>query len=193
MQRKRDFTWMVAAVLMMCASAYSQMVVHAMSGKVQSINAAARTMNLAANDGSTNAFKIEANSKVALDFENDLRSDSIEAQKFEHAGDFAVVYYYGYGNDLTAVAVKDLGAGPLQKVDGTVVNFNKKDRVMTVKDAAGRSYAFTLGDHLVVDTGLGVDSGRKYDPHKGAQVRVTYAQSDNQNSAVFLRLLSVSY
>lgn len=193
MRRNRDFAWVLAGVLAVSASAYSQMVVHAVSGKVKAINAATQTMDVTGSDGATNPFKIATSNKVNLDFGNDLRSDSIEAQKFQRVGDFAVVYYYGYDNDRTAVAVKDLGAGPLLKVDGTVAGFNKKDRVMTVKDASGKSYAFTLGDHLIVDTGLGVDNGRKYDPHKGALVRVTYAHSDNQNSALFLRLMIASY
>jgi outer membrane lipoprotein-sorting protein len=192
MRKGRDLMLGLAAALIMCAGASAQMVVHAISGKVQAVNAATKTIDIAANDGSTNEFKIESNARVALDFDNNLRSESVNADKFQHVGDFAVVYYYGYDNDRTAVAVKDLGAGPFQKVDATVVSYDKKSRVMTVKDAAGKSQAFTLSDQLVVDTGLGVDSGRKYEPRKGTQVRVTYTQSGSQSSAVFVRLTSVS-
>jgi hypothetical protein len=58
---------------------------------------------------------------------------------------------------------------------------------MTVKDDAGKSAAFTLNDHLVVDTGMSVSSGRGYDPHKGYHVVVTYTQAGDKNAAVFIR------
>jgi hypothetical protein len=192
MPSKRGFLPMLATMSLLCASAYSQMVVHAVSGQIKAVNAAGKTLNVAGSDGSTNVFKLTSGRPVSLDFGNELRSESVDPDKFQHVGDFAVVYYYGYDDDRTVVAVRDLGAGPFLKVDGTVVSFDKKDRVMTVKDAAGKAHAFTLSDHLVVDSDMGVDSGRKYDPHKGAQVRVTYTQSGNQSSAVFVRLMGLS-
>ena len=163
------------------------MVVHAMSGTVKAVNPESKTMDLTVDNGDTSEFKLPSDAKVTLDFDNALRSDSTDASKFQHVGNYVVVYYYGYDDDRTAVAVKDLGAGPFEKLEGTVVSYDKHSRTMTVKDGAGKTQAFTLSDHLVVDTGMSVQGGRGYDPHKGSSVRVTYAQAGDKNNAVFIR------
>lgn len=186
MERKLRQVLVVTALATFCASAGAQMVVHAVSGMVKAINANSNTMDVVVDNGETSQFKLPSNAKVSLDFDNALRLDSIEANKFEHIGDFVVVYYYGYDNDKTAVAVKDLGIGPFQKDEGTVVAYDKHDRTMTVKDGEGKSATYALNEHLVVDRGISVDSGRGFSPHKGDYVVVTYATSGDKNSAVFI-------
>jgi hypothetical protein len=187
MLRKPGFTLMSVTMMLLCASAGAQMVIHAVSGMVKVVNPDSKTMIVAENDGDTSIFKLPTNAKVTLDFDRALQSDSVNASEFQHVGNYVVVYYYGYDNDRTAVAVKDLGAGPFQKVEGTVVSFDKHLRTMTVKDDAGKSNVFVLTDHLVVDSDMSVASGRGYDPHKGTRVIVTYAQAADKNSAVFIR------
>jgi hypothetical protein len=186
MERKLRQVLVVTALAGFCASAAAQMVVHAVSGMVKAINANSNTMDVEVDNGTTSQFKLPSNAKVSLDFDNALRSDSIEANKFEHIGSFVVVYYYGYDDDKTAVAVKDLGPGPFQKDEGTVVAYDKHDRTMTVKDDGGKSATFALNEHLVVDRGISVDTGRGYSPHKGDHVVVTYATSGDKNSVVFV-------
>lgn len=187
MQRKLSLAVTTIALTMLCASAGAQMVVHAMSGIVKAIDPHSNTMQLTVDSGDTSQFKLESGAKVALDFDKTLQSDSVNADKFQHVGDYVVVYYYGYDDNQTAVAVKDLGAGPFEKIDGTVMSYDKHNRTMTVKDDAGKSESFQLGEHLVVDTGESVAGGRSYDPHKGWQVRVTYTKSGDKNTAVFVR------
>jgi hypothetical protein len=187
MKRKSGQMLAVMALAAFCGSASAQMVVHAVSGMVKTINAKARTMDVAVENGTMSEFKLPTDAKVTLDFDNALRSDSVEASKFEHVGDFVVVYYYGYDDDRTAVAVKDLGAGPYHKIEGTVASYDKHDHTMMVKDDGGKSESFALNDHLVVDRGISVDSGRGYSPHKGDHVVVTYMPAGAKNSAVFIR------
>lgn len=170
-----------------CATAGAQMMVHAVSGTVKAINPGSKTMDVTVESGDTSEFKLAPNAKVNLDFDNTLRTDATDADKFQKVGDYAVIYYYGYDSNQTAVAVKDLGAGPFQKIDGTVVNFDKHSRTMTVKDSGGKTESFVLGPHLVVDLGMSVESGRSYDPHKGYSVRVTYKTDGGKNTAVFVR------
>jgi hypothetical protein len=177
----------MVAMTMFGASAGAQMVVHAVSGMVKAVNPDSKTMDITVDDGPTSQFKLPSKAKVTLDFDKALQSDSVDASNFQHVGNYVVVYYYGYDDDRTAVAIKDLGAGPFQKVEGTVMSFDKHDRTMTVKDDAGKSNVFALNDHLVVDSGLSVAGGRGYDPHKGYHVVVTYAQAGDKNSAVFIR------
>jgi hypothetical protein len=177
----------VVALAAFCGGAGAQMVVHAVSGMVKAINPNAKTMDVAVENGSTSEFKLPNDAKVSLDFDKTLESDSVAAGKFDHVGDFVVVYYYGYDDNRTAVAVKDLGAGPFQKIEGTVASYDKHDHTMMVKDDGGKSEDFALNDHLVVDRGISVDSGRGYSPHKGDHVVVTYTPAGASNAAVFIR------
>jgi hypothetical protein len=187
MRRKIGFATVFLSLIVFCASAGAQMVVHAVSGVVKAINPDSKTMDVTVESGATSQFKLPSKAKVTLDFDKALQSDSVEASAFQHVGNFVVVYYYGFDDDRTAVAVKDLGAGPFLKDEGTVVSFDKHARTMTVKDDGGKSETFALNDQLVVDSGLSVASGRNYDPRKGYHVTVTYTQAGDKNSAVFIR------
>ena len=187
MQRKPGFATMIFSLTVFCASSGAQMVVHAVSGVVKAINPDSKTMDVTVEGGATSQFKLPSKAKVTLDFDKALQSDSVEASAFQHVGNFVVVYYYGFDNDRTAVAVKDLGAGTFLKAEGTVVSFDKHSHTMTVKDDGGKPETFALDDHLVVDSGMSVSGGRSFDPHKGYHVTVTYTQAGDKNSAVFIR------
>lgn len=185
----RNFGSAVIAVSLtaFCANAGAQMIVHAMSGTVKAIDPHAKTIDITIESGDTSEFKLPGAAKVNIDFDKALESDSVNADKFQQVGDFVVVYYYGYDNNRTAVAVKDLGKGPFEKVEGTVLSYDKHDRTMTAKDGSGKSESFVLSDHLIVDTGVSVAAGRGYSPHKGDYVLVTYETAGGKNTAVFVR------
>ena len=68
-----------------------------------------------------------------------------------------------------------------------MTSYDKHDHTMTVKDDGGKSESFVLNDHLVVDRGISVDSGRGYSPHRGDYVTVTYSPAGGKNSPVFIR------
>src|SRR5215469_9163763 len=147
MQRKLGFAATIVSLSVFCASAGAPMVVHAVSGMVKVVNTDSKTMIVTEDNGEISIFNLPTNAKVSLAFDKALQSDSVNASEFRHLGDYAVVYYYGYANDRTAVAVKDLGAGPFLKAEGTVVSFDKHTRTMTVKDDGGKSETFALDDH----------------------------------------------
>lgn len=68
-----------------------------------------------------------------------------------------------------------------------MVDFNKHDRSLTVRTDKGQNEKFQLSETAVVDTGIGLQSGRKYSPRKGYAVRVTATGSNGQQVAVFVR------
>jgi hypothetical protein len=154
------------------ALASAQMAVHAVTGPVKAVSP--HNLSVAVDSDSISRFKIAPSTKVPVEFSHDLRSSCTAPESFQKVGDFALVYYTGYGDDQTVVAVKDLGAGPFLKVKGTVVEFDKHSRTLTLKDDAGKQLSMLLNDEMVVDTDRGVDSGRKFTPHKGDQIRATY-------------------
>ena len=174
-------------VLTTCSLAGAQMVVHAVSGTVKSIDAKAKRMSVAVEEGTSGTFAMQSKSEVPLDFDPDLRGDAVDATKFDGVGDFAVVYFYGYGDSRTAVAVKDLGKSGLEKTTGTIAEFDKHSRAMTIHTSDGKTEEFKVNDTAVVDTGLGLESGRRYSPHKGATVRVTASNAGGKNVALFIR------
>jgi hypothetical protein len=163
------------------------MVVHAVSGTVKSVNSKAKTMTLAVDQADDMQFKIQSGPAPALNFDPELRGDAIDASKFNGAGDFVVVYFYGFDTNRTAVAIKDFGKGQLQKLSGTVTAFDKHNHAVTVRTSDGKTETFPLDNKAVVDTGMGLESGRKFDPSKGDNVRVTATDSNGKNVAVFIR------
>ncbi len=155
--------------------ASAQMAVHAVTGSVKTVTPHAISVLVDTGSGSASKFKIDPSGKLPPEFSRDLRTDSTAPGSFRKVGDFALVYYYGYGDGQTVVAVKDLGAGPFTKTQGTVIAFDKHSRTLTLEDDKGKQVPLLLSDQMVVDTDTGADSGRKFSPHKGDLVRVTYS------------------
>ena len=159
-------------VFFSCAAAASaQMIVHAVTGTVKAVSP--QSISVATDSDTTSKFAIESSAQSLL-FPGELRAGATNAGKFQKTGDYVVVYYTGYDDQRTVVAVKDLGPGPFTKVEGTVTAFDKRTRTLTLKDNGGKEITLACSDGLVVDEGNGVESGRKFAPHKGDQVRVTY-------------------
>ena len=167
------------------ARAWGQMIVHAMTGTIRSVNA---TQLTATSSGLTQTFSVNEKSHPSLNFDRVLREDSTPAADFHKLGAFAVIYYYGLSTDQTAVAVKDLGAGPFTRTSGTVTNFDKHSRRLTITTDAGKSEDFIVAEKAVVDTGMDAKPGRQTDPPSGSHVRVTAVPGKNAPTVVFLRL-----
>ena len=168
-------------------AANSQMVVHAVSGTVKSVNKQAKFMTVAVDQGSDMQFNIQSGPTPALNFDPELRGDAVDASTFNGTGDFVVVYFYGYDANRTAVAVKDFGKGQLEKLTGTVSAYDRHNHTLTVRTSDGKTQSFPLDNKAVVDTGMGLESGRKFDPSKGDNVRVTASDSNGKEVAVFIR------
>src|ERR1700752_801818 len=111
--------------------------VHAISGGVTSIDPAKKTIDINTVDGSQDFFKDLANSGTSLDFDKAIRKDSTAADEFTKVGASVIVFYFGEGSQQTAVALRDLGKGPLQRDTGTIVGFNRHGHVLTIKDSTG--------------------------------------------------------
>jgi ABC-type Na+ efflux pump permease subunit len=148
------------------------MTVHGIVGTVKAVHA--HDISVTVDGGPPNRYVTTPGEKVAVKFESDLRAEAVDAAKIQKVGDTVLVYYYGYGTDTTAVAIKDLGTETYTKLEGTVTAFDKKNRTMTLKDDSGKEVTAQLAEDLVVDTDMGVESGKKFAPHKGDHVRVTF-------------------
>jgi hypothetical protein len=169
------------------ARAWGQMIVYAMTGTIRSVTT---TELIATSDGQAVSFVVEPKSHPSFSFNKELREDSTPIADFHKSDTFAVIYYYGGSPDRTAVAVKDLGAGPFARTTGTVSHFDRHTRHLTIRTADGKTQDVIVGENAVVDSGMNVEPGRKADPSNGSLVRATTVQKNDAPTVVFLRLRS---
>jgi len=169
------FPLFVLSAAVAASAASAQMSVHVVAGAIKDKSPTA--LSVALDPTSSDQFHIDSGSSPSLNFPSDLRDGTTAPGQFSKQGDFALLYYYGFGDQRTAVAVRDLGSDAFTKAKGTVAAYDKKTRTLTLKDDGGKDITLALDDHLVLDTDMGVQSGRKYSPHKGDHVRVTYTGS----------------
>lgn len=167
----------------------AQQVVHALSGKVRSINPTAKTIIIDTNDGSDGSFKDLSKANMSLLFDKEIRSRTTPVDAFKDQGAQVIVYYFGGGfgpqNERTAVALQELGSGQIEKSTGTLVRFNKHK--LTIKNASGVEETFEIGDDAVAETAVGAASADKFDGEKGDQVRVLAAVENGNKTLLFVR------
>ena len=169
---RREFSTILATLffLLMCMPVRAQEVIHARTGTVTAVNAKSKTLVLKAVDGSTVVFKLTGDSASMSSLNKSVREKTVPAQSYAKVGSNVVVLYFGY-DDLTAVAIKELGAGALKKSTGSVTNFDKHDRSLTLKADNAAEQKLVLTDDTIVDTADGVVKASDFHPSKGQQVR----------------------
>lgn len=173
------------------AAASAQQIVHAMAGKVTAIYPAVNSIQVVTDDGSQNLFTILTKNNVSLDFEKNVKALTVPAGAFTKANCQVVVFYFGEDNDMTTVAVEDLGQGPLVKTLGTVVKLDKHAHLITIKDNSGAVQTFHIDAKTIADSTSGVVQGEKFDADKGEKVRVTATMENGAPTALFIRALSL--
>lgn len=67
-----------------------------------------------------------------------------------------------------------------------MVKFDKHQRLMTVESTPGGTQSFRIDPTTVVETSVGAVEGRKFDPQKRDQVRVTAAPAQGTATALFI-------
>ncbi|MGA2848867.1 MAG: hypothetical protein ABSE46_07730 [Terracidiphilus sp.] len=179
------------SLLIVCLSfasvlATAQQVVHALVGTVNAINPNAKTIVITTDDGTKGSFDDLTDSKAHISLDKALRADTTPALSFTAKDTSAIVLFYGEGADRTAVALRDIGVGPFTKSAGVVVNFSGKDHSFSVKDDAGNVEVFKLAPETVAETRSGAVDGKKFEPGKGEQVRVTSGLVNGSPTALFV-------
>jgi hypothetical protein len=177
---------LIACLSFASVFATAQQVVHALVGTVDVINASAKTIIVTTDDGTRGSFDDLTDSKAHISIDKALRADTTPALSFTTKDTSAIVLFYGDGADRTAVALRNIGAGPFTKSAGTVVTFSSKDHSFSVKDNAGNLEVFKLTPETVAETRSGAVDGKKFEPGKGDQVRVTSSLLNGSPTALFV-------
>lgn len=169
-------------------SATAQQVVHALTGTVSSINTANKTISVFQDNGTQGEFSDATDSKARLAIDKKVSLDTTTAEAFKKTGAYVVVLYYGGDGDRTAVALKNLGAGPFSSIKGTVVKFDNK-RSITVQDESGATQVFKITQDTIGEAYMGAVDGFKFQAQKGDKVRVVGSKDAEGLTAVFVRLM----
>ncbi len=173
-RRFGTFCLLVGCFSLCPPAATAQEVVHALTGTVTAMNLG-KTIQIDTDDGADVIFKDLTKSNVSLEFDKDLRAQATSADRFNTKGTHVIVYYFGEGDLRTAVALQGLPPGELKKTIGTVVKFDKHQRLMTVESASGSVQSFHITPATVIETSVGAVAGHRFDPQKRDPVRVTAA------------------
>jgi len=174
--------------LLISVAATAQEVVHALTGTVTSINASAKAISIYTDDRSEGFFKDMTNSNTKIEFDKDIRASATAVDSFKMKGAYVIVFYYGGGDVRTAVALRNLGAGPFSKDTGTIVKIEGRNSI-SIADESGAIMSFNLTSNTVAETGYGAVIGSKYQPHKGDKVRVTAAVVNGSETALLVNTL----
>ena len=141
----------------------AQVVIHALTGTVSSIDNAANTITVFQDNGAKGEFRGISDTKVRLEFDKKIAAGTTAASRFDQKGAYAIVFYFGDVDNRTAVALKSLGAGPFTSMVGTVDKFDGHSHYIWVKDESGTVQAFKIGSGTVAEGTMGVVEGVKLD------------------------------
>lgn len=165
----------------------SQEVIHALTGTISVINPSGKTITVFQDAGSRAVFDDMVNHKTAIAFDKKIAAETTAATAFDKQGAYAIIFYYGDGDDRTAVAVKNLGAGPFSSTTGTVTNADTHTHTVTVKDSSGAEHTYRIDATTVAEGYAGVVPGLKFDPQRGDNLRVVSSAHGGEQVALFLR------
>lgn len=168
--------------------ATAQQVVHALTGTVSSINVGSKTISVFQDNGIQGLFSDGTDTKSHLSIDKKVALETTAADVFKKTGAYVVVLYYGPDQDRTAVALKNLGAGPFTSVTGNVVKFDGK-RSIAVTDESGATQNFKITLETIGEGYMGAVDGYKLQAQKGDKVRIVASKDDSGLTALFVRLM----
>jgi hypothetical protein len=175
----------VLAISLCSTAARAQWAVHALAGKIESLSASAKTITLDTNDGTPGNFHLPK-AKVDMNFDKEVRAETTPVEKFTGAEGQVIVFFFGDGIIRTVVAVESVGAGPFQSVTGSVVKYDKHERILTLQTEKG-DQTFVVSDKTIVDTPDGVVPGHKFTAEHGDHMRLLATSSNGTQQTLLVR------
>jgi hypothetical protein len=169
------------------ASAAAQQVVHALTGTVSSTDELTKTLIVFQDNGSEGQFKDMTDAKSHIVINKKVALESPSPDSFKKKGAYVIVFYCGDNDDRTAIALKNMGAGPFTSVEGTVVKFEGKQHSISLQDTSGATQTFKIAQDTVAEGYMGVVDGYKFQPQKGDHIRVVGMTDSDGATALFVR------
>jgi arginine repressor len=158
----------------------SDPVAHALSGTVEAVDTAAKTVAVKTADGTVEVVKVTDRTTVT-GLKGGAKYTDLAAEKGAHV----VVHYTGDGANKTATGIDSFGKGTEKVLKGTVVDVDKAGKTVTIKTAQGTEEVVRLSDRATVDTGEGIATGVV----KGSEVTVHFTEASGAKVAHFFKKL----
>ncbi len=169
--------------------ATAQEVVHALTGTVSSVDDLSKTLTVFQDNGSEGQFKDMTSAKTHVVIDKKIALDSSAAEANKKKGTYVIVFYFGDNEGRSAVALKNLGAGPFTSTEGTVTKFEAKQHSITLQDKSGAVQTFKIAENTVAEGYMGAVDGYKFQASKGDHVRVVGTTDSGAVTALFMRVM----
>jgi len=178
---------LVSSLVFLPLPSRAQEIVHALCGTVSSINPADQTITLFQDTGSPAIFSMKRPSSARVAFDKKVANEVTAAKEFQKQGAYVILFYYGVQENRTAVAVKNLGAGPFSSATGEVTEWNGRTQTISVRGQDGAVHSFKFDPQTVAETYQGVVDGSHFDVNKGEQVRLVSSKKGETPTVLFIR------
>jgi len=178
---------LVSSLVLFALPSQSQEIVHAMAGTVSSIDPATKTLTLFQDSGSPATFSINPSQGKRVAFDKKVASEVTAAKEFQKQGAYVILFYYGVEENRTAVAVKNLGAGPFTAATGEVTDWNGHTQTISIRGNDGAVHSFKFDPQTVAETYQGAVDGSRFDVNKGEQVRLVASTKNGTPTVLFIR------
>jgi arginine repressor len=142
-------------------------VVHAITGTVEAVDSAAKTVSIKTADGTVKVVKVSEKQTV-----DGLKAGATYTALGAEKGAHVVVKYTGEGADATATGIKFVGKDTVKASEGTVTKIDEAAKTVSIKTAKGAEEVYHYTDVATVDSAKAVGKGAD----KSAKVTVYYTE-----------------
>jgi hypothetical protein len=153
----------------------------ATEGTVEKVDRAAKTVVVKTKDGTEHTFHLADRTVVHGAHLTHRGADA--AGRDLREGSEVVVHSTKKGTEETAEEIDHVGKGGLKKSEGTVTDFDRAARKITIKTADGSEETYRLSEHAVQDAGKDTEDAAK----KSSHVTVYYSEEAGHKVAHFFK------
>jgi len=170
------FVLLLACFTLSVASAENP--THVISGTIEKVDAAAKTIAVKTADGTVETVKFTEKTTV-----HGLKDGAKGADLVGKEGGHVIVHATGEGADKAAHSVVWFGEKTVHTTEGTVEDVGAGTKTVAVKTADGSKQAFDVSEHATVDTGKAVGRYSALGAKKGEHVTVYYTEEAGKKIA----------
>ena len=149
-------------------------VEHAITGTVDAVDSAAKTVSVKTSDGTVKVVKVSEKATV-----EGLKAGASYTALGAEKGAHVVVKYTGEGADATATGFKYVGKGTVKATEGTVTKVDETAKTVAIQTAKGGEEVYHYTGVATVESAKGIAKGTE----KGAKVTVYYTEEGGKKVA----------
>jgi hypothetical protein len=156
----------------------AQDLTHVVSGTIEKVDSAAKTVAVKTADGTVETVKFTEKTTV-----HGLKDAAKGTDLAGKEGGHVIVHTTGEGAEKTAHSIQWFGDKTVHATEGTVEEVGTGTKTVAVKSADGTKQAFEVSEHATVDTGKTVGRYSAIGAKKGEHVTVYYTEEAGKKIA----------